>query len=298
MFSDYPNGEKIYINLVIYDELWYIMNIKKEKGMKFIMNQKPMKILIVEDDANDCNNFMNALKEREEFELIAMTDSDIDALKYVRLKHPEGIILDIELNNSVSGNTDSLGFLDNLKNLKLEYQPIIIVTTHINSKRTYDILHRKGVDIILYKDNPTYSSDYVLNKLLALRETSPVSTLNTLKEELIDNEKKISDQIYHELDLVGVTPNLKGRQYIHDAILYIIQNPDSDLNVIQHLTNVYKKAGNTISNGIQNAIIHAWRVSSLEDLSMHYTAKVNYETGVPTPMEFIYHYVDKIKKLI
>ena len=140
--------------------------------------------------------------------------------------------------------------LDNLKDLKLNYQPIIIVTTHINSKRTYDILHRKGVDIILYKDNPTYSSDYVLNELLALREASPVSSLKVLKEELIDNEKKISDQIYHEMDLIGVTSNLKGRQYIHDAILYLIQNPNSDLNVIQHLTNVYKKAGNTISNGI------------------------------------------------
>ena len=74
------------------------------------MNEKPMKILIVEDDANDCNNFINALKERKEFELIAMTDSDIDALKYVRMKRPEGIVLDIELNNSVSGNTDSLGY--------------------------------------------------------------------------------------------------------------------------------------------------------------------------------------------
>ena len=262
------------------------------------MNEKPMKILIVEDDADDCNNFINALKNREEFELIGMTDSDIEALKYVRLKHPEGIVLDIELNNSVSGSTDSLEFLDDLKNLKLEYQPIIIVTTHINSKRTYDILHRKGVDIILYKDNLTYSSDYVLNKLLTLREAAPVSTLSILKEELIDNEKKISDQIYHELDLIGVTPNLKGREYIHDAILYLIQNPNSDINVIQHLTNVHKKAGNTISNGIQNAIIHAWRVSSLEDLSTHYTAKVNYETGVPTPMEFIYHYVNKIKKII
>ena len=262
------------------------------------MNEKPMKILIVEDDANDCNNFINALKYRKEFELIAMTDSDIDALKYVRMKRPEGIVLDIELNNSVSGNTDSLGFLDNLKELKLEYHPIIIVTTHINSKRTYDILHRKGVDIILYKDNPTYSSDYVLNKFLALREASPVSTLNILKEELIDNEQRISDQIYHELDLVGITPKLKGRQYAHDAILYLIMNHDSNINVIQHLVDIYKKSYNTITNGIQNAIIHGWRISSLEDLDMHYTAKINIETGVPSTMDFIYYYVDKIKKLI
>ena len=61
---------------------------------------------------------------------------------------------------------------------------------------------------------------------------------------------------------------------------------------------IYKKSGNTITNGIQNAIIHAWRVSSIEDLTTYYTAKVNYETGIPTPMEFIYYYVDKIKKMI
>ena len=39
-------------------------------------------------------------------------------------------------------------------------------------------------------------------------------------------------------------------------------------------------------------------MSSLEDLAKYYTAKVNYETGVPTPMQFVYYYVDKIKKVI
>lgn len=262
------------------------------------MNSKPMKILIIEDDPLDCQNFMDSLKNREDFELVAITDSDIDALKYAKLKHPEGIILDIELNNSTSGSTDTLEFLSNLNNLNLSYSPIIIVTTHVNSKRTYDILHRSGVDIILYKDHPKYSAEHVLNKLLALRESSPKSSLVTLKEELVNNEKKISDIIYHELDLIGVTHNLKGRHYIHDAILYLIQSPDSNIGVIQHLTKVHQKSGNTITNGIQNAIIHAWRVSSLEDLSMHYTAKINYETGLPTPMEFIYYYVDKIRKII
>ena len=138
----------------------------------------------------------------------------------------------------------------------------------------------------------------MLNKFLSLRESAPKQTVETLKEELKENENKISDCIYHELDLIGVTPKLKGRQYIHDAILYLIQNENSKLNVIQHLTKVYKKSGNTITNGIQNAIIHAWRVSSIDDLMTHYTAKINYETGIPTPMELVYYYVDKIKKMI
>lgn len=260
---------------------------------------KPMKLLIIEDDVKDCNNFIECINKRQnEFELLAITDSDIDALKYVEFKHPDGIVLDIELNNSISGNTDSFEFLQNLNTLNLLIKPILIVTTHINSKRTYDILHKNGVDLIIYKDQPKYSANYVLNRFLSLREAEPISSVSTIKEDLLEKENKISKAIYHELDLIGITHNLKGRSYIHDAILYIIQNPNSDINVIQHLTKIYKKSPTTINNGIQNAIIHAWRVSSLEDLSIHYTAKVNYETGIPSTMQFIYYYVDKIKQII
>ena len=273
----------------------FILN--KNKKEEFIVS-KPMSILIIEDDINDCNNFISCIKSREDFELVGITDSDIDALKYVKLKHPEGIVLDLELNNSTSGNTDSLQFLSNLRKLNLNYEPIVIVTTHVHSKRTYDILHRQGIDLIKYKDHPKYSCDEVLNTFLTFRTDIVRPGTKTIEEELEDNESRISDLINHELDLIGVTVKLKGRKYIHDAILYLIQNENSNINVIQHLTKIYKKSGNTIVNGIQNAIIHAWRVSDINDLEEYYTAKVNYETGVPTPMEFIYYYVDKIKKLI
>ena len=63
------------------------------------MESKPMKILIIEDDVTDCNNFINCIKGRKDVELVAVTDSDIEGLKYVKLKHPEGIVLDLELNN-------------------------------------------------------------------------------------------------------------------------------------------------------------------------------------------------------
>ncbi len=262
------------------------------------MESKPMKIVIIEDDIQDCNHFIACIKKRKDVELVALTDSDIEGLKYVKLKQPEGIVLDLELNHSTTGNADSLEFLSNLRKLNLNYQPIVIVTTHVNSKRTYDILHREGADLILYKDQPNYSCDYVLNKFLTLRESTPKQTIESFKEDLKESESKISNCIYHELDLIGVTAKLKGRQYVHDAILYLIQNEGKNTNVIQHLTKIYKKSGNTITNGIQNAIIHAWRVSSIEDLTTYYTARVNYETGIPTPMEFIYYYVDKIKKQI
>lgn len=262
------------------------------------MNQKPMKILIIEDDINDCNSFKDCVKNRNDIEIVAITDSDIEGLRQVRNMKPEGIVLDLELNNSSDGSMDSLGFLSNLKNLQLNYEPIVIVTTHINSKRTYDILHRNGVDLILYKGHPKYSSEHVLNNFINLRKVSITNNTISIEEIMESEENKISNLIDNELDLIGVTEKLKGRIYIHDAILYLVQNDQTKINVIQYLTKMHKKSGTTITNGIQNAIIHAWRVTPVDDLEKYYTARVNYETGIPTPMEFIYYYVNKIKKMI
>ena len=79
------------------------------------MQNKSMKLLIIEDDVIDCKNFINAIENRKDIELVAITDSDIEGLKYTKLKHPEGIVLDLELNNSKTGNTDALNFLSDLK---------------------------------------------------------------------------------------------------------------------------------------------------------------------------------------
>ena len=281
--------------MVFYEFLWYIMfeNERDECNMEI----KPMKILVIEDDVKDCNNFLECEKTRKDIKIVAITDSDIKGLEYVKSKQPEGIVLDLELNNSESGSTDSFEFLDNLKKLKLSYEPIVIVTTHINSKRTYEILHKKGVELIMYKDHPNYSSNNVFNKLISLRKVEEKAEQEKSLEEILqDEEEKLSEYINKELDAVGITSNLKGRKYIHDAILFLIQNENSEESVIQYLSKIHQKSKSTISNGIENAIIHGWRVSPIEDLEKNYTAKINYHTGIPTPMELIYYYVEKTKR--
>ena len=260
------------------------------------MNDKPMKILVIEDDLEECNRIIEYANQRKDIEIVAITDSDIDAIKLVRIKRPEGIMLDLELNNSKCGNTDSFGFLEDIK--KTKYKPIIIVTTHVNSPRTYDILHRNGVELILYKDHPGYSPNHAFNKFISLRKMPEPNIENSIEDELKNKEEIISELINKELDQVGITQNLKGRQYIHDAIMFLIQNENGDESLIQYLSNIHKKSSSTITNGIQNAIIHGWRVSAIEDLEKNYTAKVNYQTGIPTPMELIYYYESKVKKMI
>lgn len=260
------------------------------------MNTKPMKILIIEDDINDCENFINCIKKRTDIELVGITDSDVEALRIVKVKHPDGIVLDLELNNSIDGNIDSFEFISNLKVINLNYEPIIIVTTHVKSKRTYEILHREGVELILYKEQPNYSCDLVLNRFINFREVEPKKTLQELKNEKEQLEKTISCYITKELELIGIPSKMVGRNYIYDAILQLTKNENE--NIIEYLKNKYNKSDTTITNGINNAIIHAWRGSPIEDLLKYYTARINPERGVPTPLELIHYYKDKIKTML
>ena len=196
-----------------------------------------MKILIIEDDKKECLNFIDCSKKRTDIEIVGITDSDEEGLTMVKNLAPDGIILDIELNNSTSGNSNSLSFLSELKKLQLPVFPIIIVTTHINSKRTYDLYHKNGADLILYKGQPKYSANYVFNQFILFKEDTPSESKSIHKEINENNTNKLSDLINHELDLIGVTPNLKGRQYIYDMILFLIENKNKDNNssAIQYL---------------------------------------------------------------
>lgn len=255
-----------------------------------------MKVLLIEDDERECAEYKRIIENNDNIKLVGITNSSSVAIKYVNSYKPDGIILDLELNN---GEGSGFDFIENIMKQNIEQFPVIVVTTNIYSDSVYNFLHKNKVDFIFYKNQNTYSRENVLNTLLLLKAYEKSDKMVDFK--LDDNEEandKLSDLINKELDLIGVGTHLKGRRYLYDSIYYIVENGGNgeNISVIQFLVGKYKRSSSTISRAMQNAILHAWRISSLEDLSALYTARINYETGVPTPTEFIYYYADKIRK--
>lgn len=264
------------------------------------MDNKTMKLLLIEDDINECNKFRELAKTRDDIEFVAITNSAIEGIKYVKRHMPEGIILDLELN---SGEGSGFEFIKELQKLKLTVNPKVVVTTNVCSDSVYNYLHANKVDFIFYKKQETYSIKTVISTLILLREfdNNQNNYQNILPgTDQEEQENIISDKINKELDLIGISTHLQGRKYLYDSIFYLLTNEDPErrIPIVQHLTAKYKKASSTISRAMQNAIFHAWRISAPDDLEKYYTAKINYETGVPTPVEFIYYYFDKIRKTI
>ena len=265
------------------------------------MNNNVLNILLIEDDKNECRKFEQYIKARSDVNLIASTDSDIEGLALIKKTLPDAIIIDIELHNG-SGNANSFALIETLQKMNFSKRPKIVINTVVSSNTVYDYLHDKGIDLIFYKRQQNYSIENVINTIVLLSSYSEDKsyTGNIVIENNNKNKEKLEDIINNELNLIGIGLHMQGRKYLFDSIYYLIMNSNASekISAVQYLVNKYKRSSSTISRNMQNAILHAWRVSSLEDLETYYTAKINYESGIPTPTEFIYYYADKIKKLM
>lgn len=260
------------------------------------MENKPMSLLLIEDDEYECKRFKNYIETQENVKLVGITNSSDEGIELLKTYLPEAIVLDIELHK---GQGSGIEFIEKSKEFMKEYRPIIIATTNASSSILYDKLHDEGVDLVFYKKQTDYSPKLIISSLLSLRKFNNTDkSIETYIESPAEYEAKISNRIDAELNRIGIGSHLKGRKYIHDAILHLIKGDidESGETVFNYLANIYKKSASSISRVMKTAIDNAWRNTAPDDLEKYYTAQVNYNTGVPSSTDLIYHYKDKIKK--
>lgn len=259
--------------------------------------EKDLKILLVEDEPSECAAINRCIDKTEGIRLIGVTNSIVKALEDVNTCLPDVIILDIELHK---GEGDGITFMERLHTLDVKLRPFILVTTNNVSQIVYDRIRELGVDFIISKNQDKYSAEYVIDFLMSMKSTilfrkgkqgvpEEIMTLED-REEIT---RRILKRIDTELDLIGISPKVLGRKYLVDAIQMTIVKPEP--NFCAAIARKYNKSTQSVDHAMSNAINVAWKISSIEDLNLHYTAKIRSEKGSPTFTEFIYYYAQKIK---
>ncbi|MCL2342630.1 MAG: hypothetical protein FWC62_01845 [Firmicutes bacterium] len=262
---------------------------------------KPLSLVLIEDDVSECVKFKDCVNRRGDTVFVGMTSSSFEGINLVKNHLPEGVVLDLELHK---GSGSGLQFLESLSETRLGLRPIVVVTTNAASNVVYNAVHASGADMVFYKGQPDYSPDMVINTLQVLRKSLLSAQMGQRLpgdmrsiESPAELEARIQDRIDTELDLIGLSPRLRGRQYLQEAIFLLLSvEKDYSESVIKQISATHKHTYTTITRAMQTAIDAAWQNSPIEDLQLHYSAKINYRTGVPSPTEFIYYYANKIRK--
>ena len=240
----------------------------------------------------EINDYISRL---DDVTLVASTNNASTAIEHMKEFLPDAVILDLELHQ---GGGDGLFFLAQLQQLELSKHPYILVTTNNSSNITYESARQLGADFILAKYQENYSAQYVVEFLRIMKkvifsEKGKTASKITAVKPSESKDKRLIQKIQHELNLIGISPKVVGYRYLTDAILATIK--EQNTNNIKMLGEKYKKTDDSIERAMQNAINRAWRTSDIDDLLTYYTARIHSQIGVPTIMEFIFYYANKIQ---
>lgn len=261
-----------------------------------MMNQDFM-IMLIEDDTDTCNRFIDCIDELEGVTLVCITDNSYDALQLVQEHLPDAIILDLELHN---GAGNGLLFLQQLNELSLPHRPFILITTNNPSTTIHEYARQLKADFIMLKYQNDYSEKNAIDFLYMLRTTIMHHQEKERKDvspskHSAEQKKRLNRLISLELNQIGINPKAIGYQYLMLAISLIIQ--DNSSHVCKIIAEEYGKTNASVERAMQNAISRAWRNSDIDDLLKYYTAKVESSRGEPTYTEFIHYYATKIKNM-
>ena len=256
---------------------------------------KSLNILIIEDDKNICNKFLDYAENLDDIVIVNTTSSSSEGIDNVTTFLPNIVILDLELHH---GSGSGIEFLSELNQLDLTVIPFILVTTNNSSNLIYEHVRQLGADFILYKHQSGYSEKYVLDFLRTMKSAifnksgmSGNGSIETATPAVY--KKKITQRIISELNLIGINPKSVGYQYLIEAIKLYIEKPTPNISSIIGEHN--NKSEASVERAMQNAINSAWKNTDIETLYKYYTAAIHSSKGVPTLIEFISYYATKIK---
>ncbi len=257
--------------------------------------EEKLEILLVEDEPETCTAFAEAIYGSDDFVLIGVTNNATKALNSIMDAQPDAVILDLELHYGVGSG---IHVLNNMRSLNLEKRPYMLVTTNNSSTLTYESARALGADYILFKHQPNYSVNSVLEFLSIMKPMIKSLRANTntnmeSPETPEQRHRRMTTRIMNELNNVGISTKAIGYTYLIEAILITIKEPTPNINSI--IAQKHGKTDASVERAMQNAINRAWRTGNIEELLYFYTARINPARGVPTITEFVSYYANKLK---
>lgn len=255
---------------------------------------RPLSVLLIEDEPAECQEIIRCIELTGDIQLTNVTNNAVKALEYIANSPPDAIILDLELHK---GYGNGLIFLGSLQKMRLSAPIYVLVTTNNISLVTHEMARKLGADFIMVKCQEGYSAKTVVDFLAALKDiiqsNKQIASDAVHTETVEEKQRRLVSSIAVEFDRIGIPPNAIGRQYLMDSIVLIVNGHRDKL--YEAISQAHAKTAASVERAMHNAIEKAWNTANIDDLEKYYTALIHSSKGVPTIMEFVHHYAEKIR---
>ena len=261
--------------------------------------------VLIADDNREFIRMMTAfLSHYPEFEIVAEAYNGKEALKKVQEFKPDILLLDI-----IMPVLDGIAVLEQLQSMHLKKRPYIIALTGLEQDKMIKKITSFDLDYIFIKP---FDFAMLIRRMQELgahgskkkfTHSQIIANSNLIKARRSDKQsntaKELQRKISDILQKIGISPSLKGYQYLREIIAVSLKDEGLLKSVTKTLyPMVAEKFGTTatrVERDIRHAIETAWTRGQVEVLHKYFGYTVDGNKGKPTNSEFIAMIIDWIR---
>ncbi len=250
-----------------------------------------IKVLLTDDDTNALHFVKDTLEKASGFEVVGEAHDGEEAIRLTEKLCPDLVLMDV-----VMPNMDGISALCRIRKLPPPVRPRVVMVSAAMQDTTVRMCMEAGAEYCMAKPLDLES---LAVRLRALCQGSGAPLSTGAAEDPKARSRNIERTVTDTIHSVGIPANIKGYQYLRDAIIMSI----SDSELIGAITKqLYPKVAgrhNTSPSRVERAIRHAIEVACMrgndEVLYKLFGYTVNTNKGKPTNSEFIALIADKLR---
>ena len=257
-----------------------------------------IKLLIADSNHELLSQMRSFFDSKSDIELLACTADGGEAADKIRQLHPDAVLMDIVL-----PRIDGIGLLKAIAAMPRIHRPVVIVTSGSKKEHVTNLCMQLGADYFMIKPCDCETIYERIRLLCMPRQSHNIITDAFASDKAHSNDRPsdraIELSVTKTIHSVGVPANIKGYQYLRDAIIMSIKDTELINAVTKQLYPKVAVRHNTSPSRVERAIRHAIEVACIrgneEELYKLFGYTVSNNKGKPTNSEFIAMIADKLR---
>lgn len=249
--------------------------------------EKTIKTIIAADGRDSLEELNGFLSAKSDITIMSTALDGEDAFEKIRKNRPDLLIMDVML-----PKMDGIGLLSRMG--ELNRKPVVIIVTSTSNRNLINHCMELGADYFMIKP---CSLDVLYERIKMLCAKPAFRRGNETCDR--PGDRAIEITVTNTIHSVGVPANIKGYQYLRDAIIMSIKDSELINAVTKQLYPKVAEKHNTSPSRVERAIRHAIEVACTrgndEALYNLFGYTVSNNKGKPTNSEFIAMIADKLR---
>src|SRR5690606_34770372 len=252
-----------------------------------------IRVLIADNNLELCRTIQEFLDNQGDMEVVGIALDGQQALEQIAERRPDVVILDITM-----PNLDGMAVMERMGELELEPVPKVIVLTAMGREDIIQRFTELGAHYFIIKP---FDLDLLAERIRQFASTGTAAVLPDSNGRYVpDLNSDVSLDVTELLHQMGVPPSFKGYNYLRDAVLMVLRDPQLvggalTKRLYPRLAEKYASTPGGVEAAIRNAVVACYERGNREFIHELCGAGRGSRRGCPTNSMVIAKLADHIR---